>query len=138
MNTSNSRIIDILLVDDSLSDALLTKTAFEEFLFENRVHHVLDGEAALAFLRGEGDYLNAPRPDLVLLDWYLPRMDGESVVAQIRGDASLADLVVIVLSSMTSKNFDLPDGCDGCITKPVQMPDFANLLMQIPRFFKRL
>ena len=95
---SAPRPIEILLVEDSPSDALMTREAPAESRVLNTVHEVANGRAALAFLRRTGEFAAAARPDLVLLDWKLPGMSGEELLAEIRADAELTDLPVVVLS----------------------------------------
>src|SRR5471032_1585541 len=93
--TANAKFVDILLVEDSPTDAELTRLALSEGKIDNNLHRVKDGAEALAFLRREGVYVQAPRPDLVLLDLNLPKMSGLEVLAEIRADANLKSLVVV-------------------------------------------
>src|ERR671932_812165 len=90
MNLNTSlRPVDILLVEDSPSDADLTEEALSDGKVVNKLHWVEDGVEALAFLRRQGKYANAPRPDLILLDLNLPKKDGSEVMAEIQADASI-------------------------------------------------
>jgi len=96
------RPIEILLVEDSPSDAALTNEALHEGRVLNNLHLVQDGEQALAFVRREGPYSDSPRPDLILLDLNLPKKDGREVLAEIKSDTSLKCIPVVVLT--TSKD----------------------------------
>src|SRR5689334_11074733 len=91
--------VEVLLVEDDPGDVLMTREAFEEFKVRNNLNVVSDGEEAMAYLRREGQYADAARPDLVLLDLNLPRMDGRQVLADIKGDEDLASIPVVVLTT---------------------------------------
>jgi CheY-like chemotaxis protein len=90
--------LDILLVEDSPADANLTMEALRDPRVPNRIHVVADGVEALRFLRRHPAYASAPRPDIILLDLNLPRMDGKEVLAEIKSDANLKNIPVIVLT----------------------------------------
>ncbi|MHB1555900.1 MAG: response regulator [Isosphaeraceae bacterium] len=93
------RPVEILLVEDSPSDALLAQEAFQYATVCNHVNLVTDGEEAMAFLRREGKYVRAPVPELILLDLDLPRKDGRQVLREIKEDASLRTIPVVVLAT---------------------------------------
>ena len=95
--------IEILLVEDSPSDAQLVLEAFEEFRFANRVSSVSDGESALAYLRREGRWKDAHRPDLIFLDLNLPRKDGREVLADIKADPDLCAIPVVVMTTSAAE-----------------------------------
>ncbi len=99
MNNLQDRVIDILLVEDSDDDVILTEEAFKESGFSIRLCEVTDGEEALRVLRREGEHLNAPRPHLVILDLNLPLKSGLSVLKDIKTDERLKTIPVIVLST---------------------------------------
>src|SRR5690554_4255630 len=96
---ANAPSVEILLVEDSPTDALMTREALESAPFIDRLHTVEDGVAAMAFLRRQGRYANAPRPGLVLLDLNLPRKSGREVLQEIKSDPDLRMIPVIVLST---------------------------------------
>src|SRR2546423_6529692 len=91
--------IEVLLVEDDPGDVLMTQEAFEEHKVRNRLHVVNDGVEAIAFLRREGGYAEATRPDLILLDLNLPRRDGPEVLAEIQNDPDLCQIPVVVLTT---------------------------------------
>jgi len=95
--------IQILLVEDQPADVRLTKEVLAEGKVANDVHVVNDGEQAMAFLRRQGEFANSPRPDLVLLDLNLPRMDGREVLAEIKSDPELMAMPVIVLTTSAAE-----------------------------------
>jgi len=98
MTGLEARVINVLLVEDDPGDVLMTREAFDDYL-HNRLDVVTDGSAALAYLRKEEPYADAPRPDLILLDLNLPRRDGREVLAEIKGDPELRRIPVVVLTT---------------------------------------
>src|SRR5436305_1569148 len=93
------RPIEILLVEDSATDVMLTEEALAHVKLRNNLHVVKDGVEAMAFLRHEGQYGASPRPDLVLLDLNMPRKDGREVLTDIKADDSLKKIPVVVLTT---------------------------------------
>ena len=93
------RPAQILLVEDSPTDVLMTREAFEQANLVSNLHVVEDGVEAVAFLLRTGSYGYAPRPDLILLDWNLPRKNGREVLAEVKADASLKDIPIVVLTT---------------------------------------
>ena len=136
---SPSRVaIEILLVEDNEGDARLTREAFKDGKLHNGLHHVRDGVEALAFLRREGAYRNVPSPDLILLDLNLPRRDGREVLAEIKGDADLKHIPVVVLTTSNDerdilRSYNLHANC--FITKPVRLEDFLHVVRSIEDFW---
>ncbi|HKI58681.1 MAG TPA: response regulator [Trueperaceae bacterium] len=134
----DSKIIDILLVEDSPGDARLTREALAEGKLKNVLHLVEDGEQALAFLRGEDGYADAPRPDLVLLDLNLPRVDGREVLAEMKADPDLKRIPVVVLTTSSAdedvlRAYELAANC--YITKPVDLDKFLGVVRSIEEFW---
>jgi CheY-like chemotaxis protein len=130
-------IIDVLLVEDDPGDVLMTREAFEEYL-HNRLDVVSDGSEALAYLRREGEYADAPRPDLILLDLNLPRRDGREVLAEVKADVNLRTIPVIVLTTSQAdedvlKSYQLH--ANAYVTKPVDFDGFIEAIRQIDHFF---
>jgi len=136
--TENAKIVDILLVEDSPTDAELTRQALVGGKIDNNLHRVKDGAEALAFLRREGTYGHAPRPDLILLDLNLPKISGLEVLREIRADPNLKSLVVVVLTSSRDEQdviaaYGLNN--NAYITKPVDMNQFFQVVKDLDNFF---
>jgi CheY-like chemotaxis protein len=125
-------------VEDNPGDVRLTVEALREGRVANRLHVVDNGVDALAFLRREGKYADAIRPDLVLLDLNLPRKDGRDVLKEIKEDESLRAIPVVVLTTSSAEtdilsSYDLHANC--YITKPVDLPQFLSALSAIEDFW---
>ena len=132
------RPIEILLVEDNPGDVRLTQEALKEGKVRNKLHVVEDGVEAMAFLRGEGEYADAPRPDLVLLDLNLPKKDGREVLAEIKGDPNLRRIPVVVLTVSEAnedilKTYDLHANC--YVTKPVDLDQFIVVVKSVEDFW---
>ena len=128
----------ILLVEDNPGDVVLTKTALEQNKLDNQLHVVEDGEAAMAFLRGEPGYADAPRPDLVLLDLNLPRKDGREVLAEIKSHPELKSIPVVILTSSQSRDditrtYEL--GANAYVAKPFDLDEFIEDVRSIEAFW---
>jgi len=133
--------VEILLVEDSPGDIRLTQEAFKEGKLVNRLHVVQDGEAAMAFLRREGAYAQAVRPDLILLDLNLPKKDGREVLAEIKADGALKRIPVVVLTTSRAeqdvlKVYDLHANC--YITKPVDLDQFLLVVKAVEEFWLQI
>lgn len=132
------RWIDVLLVEDDPGDILLTREAFELNKVRNKLHVVNDGEQAMAFLRREGEYAEAPRPDLILLDLNLPRKDGREVLQDIKGDKELRGIPVVVLTTSEAEEDILRSyhlHANAYVSKPVDFDQFINVVRRIDDFF---
>ena len=130
--------IVILLVEDNPGDVRLTVEALHEGKIANSMHVVEDGEAALAYLRNEGEFRNAPFPDLILLDLNLPKMDGRDVLAVIKSDERLKQIPVVVLTTSQAEEdilraYKLAANC--YITKPVDFSQFIKVVISIEEFW---
>ena len=131
-------MIHVLLVEDDPGDVLITREAFAENKVRNHLNVVTDGVKALQFLRREADYADAPRPDLILLDLNLPRMDGHEVLAAIKSDTDLQRIPVVVLTTSDAeedvlRSYDLH--ANAYVTKPVDFERFLGVVRQIDDFF---
>jgi two-component system, chemotaxis family, response regulator Rcp1 len=130
--------VEVLLVEDSPGDVRLTKEAFREASESIHLSVVSDGVEAMAFLRREGDHVQAPRPDLILLDLNLPKMDGRQVLALIKKDASLKMIPTVILTTSTAEadiaqSYELQVNC--YVSKPAQWDAFASLMKNIIDFW---
>jgi CheY-like chemotaxis protein len=132
------REIEVLLVEDDPGDVLMTREAFQDYKVHNQLHVVNDGEQAMAFLRQEGEYAGRPRPDLVLLDLNLPRMDGRQVLHAIKSDPELSSIPVVVLTTSEAEDDVLRSyslHANAYVTKPVDFERFIDVVRQIDNFF---
>ncbi|GAA3935045.1 response regulator [Actinomadura viridis] len=136
--TETPRPIEVLLVEDDPGDVLLTREAFEDNKVGNNLNVVNDGEEAMAFLRREEPYTDAPRPDLMLLDLNLPRKDGREVLQEIKDDAVLRTIPIVVLTTSEAdedilRSYNLH--ANAYVTKPVDFDQFIQVVRQIDDFF---
>ena len=130
--------LDVLLVEDSPGDVRLTQEAFRETNRAIRLHVASDGVEAMAFLRRRGEHIHAPRPDFILLDLNIPKMDGRQVLAQIKQDESLRTIPTVILTTSDAeadiaKSYQLQANC--YLSKPVQLEDFENVVRSIHDFW---
>jgi CheY-like chemotaxis protein len=132
------RPIEVLLVEDDPGDVLLIREAFDFNKVHNNLNVVNDGEQALAYLKNEGAYADANRPDLVLLDLNLPRKDGREVLAEVKADERLRTIPIVVLTTSEAeedvlKSYQLH--ANAYVTKPVDFERFVAIVRQIDDFF---
>ena len=130
--------IDVLLVEDSPGDVRLTREAFREANGAVRLHVASDGVEAMAFLRRGPDYPDAPRPDFILLDLNLPKMDGREVLALIKADADLRTIPTVILTTSESDADILTSyqlNANAYLRKPVTLEAFENLVRSINDFW---
>lgn len=130
--------LEILLVEDDPADVELTQWSMKESKIATKLHVVEDGIEALDFLRRNGKYADAPRPDLILLDLNLPRKDGRTFLAEMRTDADLKSIPVVVLTTSEAeedvvKSYRLGANC--YITKPVGLAEFTRVVNSIEEFW---
>jgi two-component system, chemotaxis family, response regulator Rcp1 len=138
MTRPPGRPIEILLVEDNPGDVRLTVEGLNEGKVRNNMHVAKDGVEALAFLRAEGQYADAVRPDLILLDLNLPRKDGREVLADIKADPNLKTIPVVVLTTSRAEqdvlhSYELQANC--YITKPVDLEQFIHVVKSIEDFW---
>ena len=130
--------IEVLLVEDNPAAAKLTLEALRDALIPNHIHVVTDGEAALRFLRRDPPHPDAPRPDLILLDLNLPRVDGRAVLATIKADTDLLDIPVIVLTCSSNPR-DVADAYQhhaaGYITKPCDLDQYFSAVRMLKQLW---
>ncbi len=130
--------VEILLVEDNPGDVRLTLEILKDGKVNNNMHVVKDGLEALSFLRGEGEFADAPQPHLILLDLNLPGKNGREVLAEIRGDKNLKRIPVIILTTSNAEQdilnaYDLHANC--YITKPIDLNRFISVIKSIENFW---
>lgn len=134
----NGEPIQILLVEDNPGDVRLTREAFKDGKVANTIHVVEDGEQALAYLRKQGKYADAVRPDIILLDLNLPKKDGREVLREIKSDQGLKQIPVVVLTTSASEEDVLrtySDYANCYITKPISFDRFIVTVRSIENFW---
>lgn len=136
--TERSRVISILLVEDNPGDVRLTKEALKEGKVLNNLNVAVDGIDALEYLRREGKYADAAKPDLILLDLNMPRKDGREVLAEVKADPELRSIPIVVLTTSKAeedvfKTYNLHANC--YITKPVDLDQFIKVIKSINSFW---
>ena len=138
MVTNGVHMVEILLVEDNPGDADLARETLTTSKIKNNLHVVSDGEKAMAFLKKQGEYAAAPRPDIILLDLNLPRKDGREVLAEIKQDDDLKRIPVVILTSSSAeedilKSYNLHANC--YITKPLDFAQFTKVVHSIEDFW---
>ena len=139
MNTlTASNPVELLLVEDNPGDARLTVEALKEGKVYNKLHVAEDGVEAMAFLRREGKYAAAPRPDIILLDLNLPKKDGREVLQEVKASQDLKSIPVVILTTSKDeediiKTYDYHANC--YITKPVDLEQFIKVVKSIEDFW---
>ncbi|MBU1368036.1 MAG: response regulator [Bacteroidetes bacterium] len=130
--------IDILLAEDSPGDADLAMEALEESKLKNKLYVVVDGQEALDFLFKKGKYIDVPRPDLILLDLNMPKVDGREVLKIVKEDKNLRSIPVVILTTSRAeedilKTYDLHANC--YIAKPLNLEKFMEVVAAIENFW---
>ncbi len=130
--------INILLAEDNPADVRLTAEALEDGKVLHHLHSVNDGVEALTFLRREGKYASAPRPDLILLDLNMPRKDGREVLQDIKNDTLLRSIPIVVMTSSEAEQdiveaYELHANC--YVTKPVGLEEFIKVVQSVNEFW---
>jgi chemotaxis family two-component system response regulator Rcp1 len=130
--------IEILLVEDNPGDVRLTRKAFEDAGLVNNLHVVNDGVSAMEYLRQEGEYAEAERPDMVLLDLNLPRKSGEDVLTEIKHDEDLKRIPVVILTSSDAEEDMIKsynEHANAYLTKPVDFQGFLDVVGRVEGFW---
>ncbi len=139
MLTQEAYPFDVLLVEDEPADANLVRSALKSNKVLCNLHHVIDGVDALAFLRRQGDaYKDTNKPDLILLDLNMPRMNGKEFLAEIKKDPELSVIPVVVLTTSDVERDVVASyklGAAGYITKPVDMEQFIDAIRQLDNYW---
>jgi CheY-like chemotaxis protein len=138
MSSVTPAVVEILVVEDNPGDIRLTREAMKTSTLAHRLHVVVDGVEALSFLRKQGQYTDAPTPDLILLDLNLPRKDGREVLAEVKQDPSLRRIAIVILTT-SSAHADIVEAYDrhaNCyLVKPVGLKEFLALVKAIEEFW---
>lgn len=135
------RSLQILVVDDDDADALMISEALEQAERETTVERVADGREALDYLRREGRFAEARRPDLILLDLNMPRMDGRETLAAIKSDEQLKAIPVVILTTSGAARdivASYQQRANAYVTKPFGLEDFESTVRQINRFYREV
>lgn len=131
----------VLLVEDDPGDTLMIREALETYAPDTEIAAVVDGVDALRYLRGEDEFAGVPRPDLVLLDLNMPRMDGREVLAEVKSDRELCSIPVVVLTTSSAAQ-DIRHSyqlhANAYVTKPSDFDEFTSVVRCIERFFGRV
>ncbi|MCV7227907.1 response regulator [Mycolicibacterium komossense] len=130
--------IDVLLIEDDPGDELITREAFEHNKIANNLHVAHDGQEGLDFLFRRGQFADAVRPDLILLDLNLPKYNGRQLLEAIKSDAELRHIPVVVLTTSSAEEDILRSyklHANAYVTKPVDLDQFLNAVRQIDQFF---
>jgi two-component system, chemotaxis family, response regulator Rcp1 len=132
------KLLEVLLVEDSPGDVRLTQEVFRDTNSSIRLHVAADGVEAMAFLRNEGAHADVHRPDIILLDLNLPKMDGQEVLAHIKEDENLKTIPIVILTTSAAeadilKSYQLRANC--YLSKPVQLDEFERLVKSINSFW---
>jgi two-component system, chemotaxis family, response regulator Rcp1 len=141
MSREGQSPIELLLVEDNAGDIRLTREALRHGKARSNLSVVSDGVEALAFLRREGDYRDAPRPELILLDLNLPGKDGRQVLAEIKSDPVLKSIPVVILTTSTSDDdvlFSYGKHANAYIKKPVDFDEFLRVVQAVEEFWLTL
>jgi two-component system, chemotaxis family, response regulator Rcp1 len=137
-NNMHMKTIDVLIVEDNTGDARLMQEVFNESLLFNSVHFVKDGVEAMDFLYQRGEFVDFPKPDLIILDLNLPRKDGREVLAEIKSDPVLKHIPVVVMTISQAeediiKSYNLHANC--FVTKPIDLSQFIRVVRTIENFW---
>ena len=133
-----ARLIQILLIEDSIAEVELTREALIDAKVANQLHVATDGEQALEFVRSQGSFAEAPRPDLIILDLNLPRKDGREVLAELKEDPDLARIPVVVMTTSDSERDVLAaydHHVNAYIRKPVDLERFVEVVKSIDDYW---
>ena len=139
MTETVGRPMEILLVEDVLSSARLTIGALKNSGIQHRLTWLQNGDEAIEFLKQDGKFQQAPRPDLILLDLGLPGTSGEQILQNVRADDDLERIAVVILTSSTTEESGLDpntDSVQGYLTKPTNVDQFLSLVYDLREFWK--
>lgn len=138
MSVELDETLNILMIEDNPGDIELTRQALSNKVLDNHLYIAEDGEQALDFLYARNEYINAPRPDIILLDLNLPKISGHEILAEIKSNKSLSSIPVIILSSSEDcgdiqKSYDL--SANSFVSKPLSIDDYMHVAHSIEQFW---
>ncbi len=134
----DAKPVDILLIEDNPVDIRMTQEAFKESRIANKLHVVTDGEAGMDYLLQRGEYTDAPRPDLVLLDLNLPKKHGSEILNEVKADPARRAIPVVILTTSDLDEDIMGSYCHNAnafITKPIEFDDFITMMKTIGEFW---
>ncbi len=137
-DTATIRPVEILLIEDNPVDIRMTQEAFKDYRVANNLHSVTDGEAGMDFIYQRGEYTDAPRPDLILLDLNLPKKRGSEILNEVKADPKLRAIPVVVLTTSDLDQDIMGSYChqaNAFITKPIEFDDFVMMMQTIGDFW---
>ncbi|MEU7713061.1 response regulator [Micromonospora chalcea] len=141
MGQTSPSPVRILVVDDDPGDVLMIEEALADSDVDKVIDVVADGQEAMEFLRREGRHVEAQRPDVILLDLNMPRMDGRQVLGEVKGDESLRTIPIVVLTT-SNADTDVVSSytlqANAYVTKPIDLDDFNDVVRRIDEFFGRV
>ena len=141
MGQNSPSPVRILVVDDDPGDVLMIEEALADSDVDKVIDVVADGQEAMEFLRREGRHTEAQRPDVILLDLNMPRMDGRQVLGEVKGDESLRTIPIVVLTT-SNADTDVVSSytlqANAYVTKPIDLDDFNDVVRRIDEFFGRV
>ena len=138
MTSTPTDQLRVLIVEDDLGDVALMESSFEQHRIPTELHHVPYGVDALAFLRREDRYADAPRPDLILLDLNMPRLDGRQVLSEIKADDQLKTIPVVVFTTSSTPGDVVASygtHANAYVTKPIDLNEFDRVVAEIRNFY---
>ncbi len=133
-----SRPVEILLIEDNPVDIRMTQEAFRDYRVANNLHSVTDGEAGMDFIYQRGQYKDAPRPDLILLDLNLPKKGGREILEEVKADDHLRSIPIVILTTSELDEDIMGSYChqaNAFITKPIDFDDFVTMMRTIGDFW---
>ncbi len=137
-DTTAIRPVEILLIEDNPVDIRMTKEAFKDFRVANNLHVVTDGQAGTDFIYQRGEYTDAPRPNLILLDLNLPKKNGSKILNEVKADPKLRAIPVVILTTSDLDEDIMGSYCHNAnafITKPIDFDDFVTMMRTIGDFW---
>ena len=141
MADKNSKLAHILLVEDNEGDVLLTLEAFEECKLKTEVSVVRNGKEAIDFIFKKGEFIDAKKPDLILLDINLPIYNGHEVLKEVKADPELKKIPIVILTTSSNEkdlNTAYKNNCNSYVKKPLHMNEFLEAILKIEQFWLQL